>query len=121
MHELSIAEALVEQIRRYAPSGAILAKARVEIGPRRAVDDDALRFAWQALVANTDFEGAKLEIILHPWDLFCNKCKRHWTSMDPLERCSACGSEETQAGGSNDLRLLSIEVAPDFLPLPQRL
>ncbi|MGN6367737.1 MAG: hydrogenase maturation nickel metallochaperone HypA [Phycisphaerae bacterium] len=119
MHELSIAEALIEQVRRHAPPASRLSKARVEIGARRAVDEDALRFAWQALVANTEFDSVVLETRSLPWEIACLKCKRHWNSHDPLEVCSACGSEETRAVGSNDLRLLSIEVSPDFLPMAQ--
>jgi len=115
MHELSIAEALAEQVRRHIPAGMRVSRIRLEIGPRQAVEEDALRFAWQAVVKSSDLDTAVLEIVQLPWTLVCRQCNQSWTSIDPLQGCPGCGSEDTQAGGSSDLRLLSLDAAPDFV------
>jgi hypothetical protein len=38
------------------------------------------------------------------------KCHHKWSAIDPLGRCQSCGSDATRASGSDDLRLLSLEV-----------
>src|SRR5947207_155336 len=115
MHELSIAEALAEQVRRHIPAGMRLARIQLEIGPRQAVEEDSLRFAWQALVDASELDRAVLEIVQLPWTLVCRQCDKTWTSTDPLQGCPGCGSEDTHAAGSSDLRLLSLDVVPDFV------
>jgi hydrogenase nickel incorporation protein HypA/HybF len=116
MHELSITEALIEQIRRQTPAGMTVLKAKVEIGPRQSIEEDSLRFAWEALIAATDLKWASLDLVFLPWTITCFKCHHKWSALDPLERCKTCGSVATRADGSNDLRLLSLEVSPDPLP-----
>jgi hydrogenase nickel incorporation protein HypA/HybF len=117
MHELSITEALIEQINRRTPAGMHVLRARVEIGPRQSIDEDSLRFAWEALVPGTALNNAALDLDFLPWSVTCLKCHHKWNAIDPLQPCRTCGSDATQAGGSNDLRLLSLEVSPE----PQQL
>ena len=121
MHELSIAEALLDQVRSHVPPGDRLTSVSVEAGAAQAIDPSSLTFAWQALVANTPLQNAKLQITVLPWSLQCNTCRRSWSSPDPFERC-LCGSEDIAPKGSSDLRLLSIDVDVDesFAP-PQEL
>jgi len=111
MHELSIVEALINQVRRHAPAGGRVVAVRVEIGARQSIDEDSFRFAWGAMTASTELEGALLEAKVLPWRIECDQCGRIGAAADPLQRCGRCGSEQTRASGSDDLRLLSIEVA----------
>ena len=108
MHELSIAQALVEQVRRYTPAGSRATIVRVEAGPFQTVDPEALSMAWQVLAQDTELAGARLEATLLPYQLNCPACRRQWTSTDPFALCT-CGAE-AQPSGTSDLRLLSLEV-----------
>jgi hydrogenase nickel incorporation protein HypA/HybF len=108
MHETSIAQALIEQVRRHTPEGHVATVARVEAGPYQAINPQALEWAWQIITAETELAHTKLEYRGLPFDLSCARCGRKWTGTDPFELCS-CGAE-AQAAGSSDLRLVSLEV-----------
>jgi len=108
MHETSIAQALIEQVRRHTPAGHVAISARVEAGPYQAINPQALEWAWQIVAGETELAHTKLEYRGLPFDLSCISCGRKWTGADPFEPCT-CGSE-ARAAGSSDLRLVSLEV-----------
>lgn len=109
MHELSLAEALLHQVRRHMPVGAVLRTVRIEAGPALAIEPMAMRMAWQAVTADSPLSGAALELTVLPWRLHCGDCGRCWTGDDPLADC-ACGSAATTPEGDGRLSLLSLEV-----------
>ena len=111
MHELSIATALCDQVRRHTPAGSTATRIRIEAGPLQSIDPDALAFAWQSITDKTDLAASQLEITIHPWQLTCEKCRRAWTSPDMFDPCT-CGNEVTTPIGSNELRLVSLDVEP---------
>lgn len=110
MHELSLAEALLAQVRRHTPADHQATVIRVEAGPYQAINPQALAWAWEAVTAETELAQARLQYAALPFDMTCSGCGRTWTSTDPLEMCT-CGAL-SQAAGSSDLRLVSIEVEP---------
>ena len=110
MHELSLAEALLSQVRRHTPADHRATLIRVEAGPYQAIDPQALAWAWEALAAETELAHARLDFKALPFAMTCTGCGRTWTGTDPLELCS-CGSPP-QVTGTSDLRLVSMEVEP---------
>jgi hydrogenase nickel incorporation protein HypA/HybF len=76
VHELSIADALVEIACRHAAGRRIL-RVDVEVGHLRQVVPDALRFAFSLVAEGTPAQGARL--VLDP--------------VAPQGRCRACGME----------------------------
>ena len=113
MHELSIAEALIEQVRRHTPEGSRAFIVRVEAGPLQAIDPDALEMAWRSVTAGTELAQARLDFENLPYILLCPRCDHSWTSHDAFELCD-CGAE-ARAVGCTTLRLNSMEV--ESLPL----
>jgi hydrogenase nickel incorporation protein HypA/HybF len=114
MHETSIAQALMDQVRRHTPEGHAVTVVRVEAGPYQAINPQALDWAWQVVTEGTPLERAKLEFRGLPFSMTCASCGRTWTGTDPFEAC-ACGGE-ARAEGSADLRLVSLEVEPAGAP-----
>jgi len=114
MHEMSIADALLEQVRRHSPDGQRAVVLRVEAGALSSIDPEALQMAWQAVTTETELERCKLELTCLPFSLSCPKCGRVWTADDPFDQC-ACGNDAISVGsaaGNGDVRLLSMEVEP---------
>lgn len=62
MHELSIASAVVEQVRRHAPAGTTVRQVRLRIGPLRAIDPEAMALAWRAATIGTPFDASDLRL-----------------------------------------------------------
>ncbi len=114
MHETSIAEALIEQVRRHTPEGHRVALVRVEAGPYQAINPQALEWAWQIVTEGTDLANSILEFRGLSFSLICTQCGRTWTGADPFESCT-CGGE-ARSEGSADLRLVSLEVEPIEAP-----
>ncbi len=109
MHELSIADALLEQVRRHSPPGAALQAVRVRVGPMRGIDPEAMQYAWAAATAGAPESAAKLELECLPWALRCPDCGAQFTSADLYAAC-ACGSDTARPVGGDELCLVSIEV-----------
>ena len=113
MHELSIARMLIRMIQRHAPADAVVRGVRVEAGPMRAIEPEAMRLAWRAATADTPLHGAALDLCTLPFDLTCPACGRRWSADDLFETC-ACGCDRPRARGGDELILVSIDVhSPD--------
>ena len=108
MHETSIAEALIDQVRRHTPPGHYALIVRVEAGPYQAINPQALDWAWQIVTEGSELAQTKLEFRGLPFEYACARCGKTWTGSDPLALCP-CGNEP-KVSGSSDLRLVSLEV-----------
>lgn len=111
MHELSIAQALRRLVTQHTPSGAKVLRVHVQAGPLRAIEPQAMQWAWKAVTMDSNHEPPALELECLPWRLSCPGCGRWWTSQNPLEPCP-CGCGEIHPTGGNELTLVSIEVEP---------
>ncbi|MAE64193.1 MAG: hypothetical protein CMJ18_07940 [Phycisphaeraceae bacterium] len=114
MHELSIAEALTDQVRRHVPRVARVRSVHVVAGPMRAIEPDAMQWAWTAATQSTELAGAELELELRPWRLECPECHRGFESKEMFTPCP-CGCATTRLVDGDELTLQSIEVGDDPL------
>jgi hydrogenase nickel incorporation protein HypA/HybF len=109
MHELSIAQALMDLAVSHAPAGAVVRSLRICAGPLRGIDPEALRWAWSSVTAGHALHEAELDVQLLPWRLRCPRCAVEWTSDLPDSPCS-CGCDAAYPVGGDELRLDSLEV-----------
>jgi hydrogenase nickel incorporation protein HypA/HybF len=95
MHELSIADALLEIALRHA-AGRRIESVEVKVGHLRQVVPDALAFAWSLVAEGTAAEGAELVIEEVPAAGVCRGCgtESEWDAF-PLA-CRACGSVDVE-------------------------
>ncbi|QNN24058.1 hydrogenase maturation nickel metallochaperone HypA [Planctomycetales bacterium ZRK34] len=109
MHELSIANELLNVVNENTPPGARVVSLSVQAGAMQAIDADALQFAWQAVTQDDSLEGSRLEVELLPWRLECDQCDRVWESPEAFEPCT-CGNVRPKVTGSDELLLVSLDV-----------
>jgi hydrogenase nickel incorporation protein HypA/HybF len=111
MHELSIAQAIVDIATRHA-AGRRVAKVEVRVGHLRQVVPASLDFAFELVREGTVLDGAELEI----------------THVPAVGRCRDCGAERVMEGfplccarcGGLDLEVLAgEELVVDALELEQ--
>ena len=91
MHELSIAIAILDRAKAHLPPGALLERVHVVVGRLRAVDPDALQFAWRAALADA---GLASSIELD--DVYCDGDELKLTSIeveDVVKGATPCGSQ----------------------------
>jgi hydrogenase nickel incorporation protein HypA/HybF len=116
MHELSIAEALVDIVERHA-RGRRVVEVEVQVGALRQVVPDALSFAFALVCHGTVADGATLVLHEVPAAGRCARCGAE-SELDafPLT-CRACGSWELEVTRGEELRVeaLVCDEAPAML------
>ena len=109
MHELSIAEALVEIAERHARGRPVL-KVEVAVGHLRQVVPPALEFAWELVARGTALEGAELELREVPAAGSCRSCG----ADTPLPRfplqCPTCGGFDVEVTRGEELLVEALEL-----------
>lgn len=109
MHEFSIAEAILTQVRRYTPDDALVRDVSIRVGALRGLEPEALQMSWTAVIAGTSIDGATLTVDQRPWTITCSTCGRSWTSEVPFVDC-VCGNTTPAPTGGDELDLVSITV-----------
>lgn len=115
MHETGIAlEILHASTKVLADHGGTrLVRVKVAVGELSAVEPELLAYAWEAAVAGSPAEGAKLEVEFVPARQSCPNCgpvARQPGAWIPL--CLSCGSPLSVEGGT-ELDLLQVEFETD--------
>ena len=109
MHELSLAQSILELAKQHVPPGNSLRGVRVAAGPLRGIDPLCMQAAFNAVARQRLLHGVKLELQNLPWSIRCDDCQRSWETDDLPESC-ACGSKRVRPVGGDELQLVSIEV-----------
>ena len=114
MHELSIAEAVVDVVTRNA-AGRRVHAVDVKVGHLRQVVPDALEFAFELLVSGTPLEGAELRIEQVPAAGVCSTCgARSRFDSFPLA-CQICGSLDIELFAGEELIVDALELDEDLV------
>jgi hydrogenase nickel incorporation protein HypA/HybF len=115
MHELSIAQALVEQVEAVAAKEQASRVARVSIvvGALSGVDPEALRAAFPLVAEGTVAGGAELEIEQVAARVSCRVCGRESAAEGFFMVCGACGSKDVELSAGRELNFKSVELVVD--------
>lgn len=117
MHELSIAQALVEQVDEALSraGGGRALRVTVKVGALSGVDGDALDMAFPVAAEQTACAGAELLIELIPAAAHCGDCGRDCEPPFPFLACEHCGSQNVAVTAGRELTLSSIEISTDLI------
>jgi hydrogenase nickel incorporation protein HypA/HybF len=109
MHELSIAEELLEIIETRAQGAGIgrVERITLRIGEYSGIMPEALEFAFSVLSRGRITEGAEIEIQMIAPEYVCRQCGR--TEANPQEGCSGCGSSDLTLQRGSELSIVSFE------------
>ena len=94
MHELSIADALLEIALRHA-DGRRIESVEVKVGHLRQVVPDALMFAFALVAEGTEAEGAELLLEEVPAAGVCRACGAE-TELEGFPFACACGGLDVE-------------------------
>lgn len=108
MHELSIAQRLVEiAVDHAASAGAqTVQRITIKLGVLSCVHKTALQSGFKWLAAGTLLEGAQLEIIDVPLRIHCPRCDRH-LELPGIQslRCPHCQFPADEVLQGNELEI----------------
>lgn len=112
MHELAVAQALVEQVdavirQHHAASASLI---RVRIGPLAGVVPELLGSAFPLAAAGTRMERAVLDLVSAPIKVRCQTCDAETEATMNRLVCGACGDWHTQIISGDELLLESVEL-----------
>jgi hydrogenase nickel incorporation protein HypA/HybF len=120
MHELSLAESLIEQVERAVndAGGGHVTALHLRLGALSGVDADALRFGFDVAAQGTLLDGAALVIEPVPVVIHCPACGADVTLPDIQHfRCPRCGTPSADVRQGHDLTIETVEVL-DEAPCP---
>ena len=109
MHELSIAEAVVDIAVRHAEARPVSA-VELRVGHLRQVVPSALEFAFELVAQGTVLEGAELRIEEVPAAGECRACGAETVLPDFPLCCRACGSFDVEVTAGEELLVESLEL-----------
>ena len=112
MHELGIMTGVVdvvEQSAHEAQADKVL-KVTLSVGTMTEAMEDALRFAYEALVEGTFAQDSELEIIMVQPRSICEDCGLEYEHDRFHMSCPTCGSFSTKLLAGKELQIDSIEV-----------
>jgi hydrogenase nickel incorporation protein HypA/HybF len=109
VHELSIAEAVVEIALRHA-NGRPVHKVELKVGHLRQVVPSALEFAFELLSNGTPLEGAELSIESVPARGRCRSCAVETTMTTFPLQCEGCGGMDLELEAGEELLVDALEL-----------
>ena len=112
MHEMSIAQSLIDIVRdeMLKHDAKSLRSVRLNVGQMTAIVPDALSFCFQVITDGTEMEGARLIMEIIPLMGYCSECEEEFEIKDYAFLCPSCGSTKINTIGGQDLSIVEIEV-----------
>jgi hydrogenase nickel incorporation protein HypA/HybF len=109
MHELALADAVLEIAREHA-RGRRVTSVAVRVGRLRQVVPEALEFSFEVLAAGTNVEGAALEIEQVPVRVECSRCGGASGAEEFPLACERCGNLDVAVVAGDELYVEALEL-----------
>lgn len=116
MHELSICQALLDQVERIAQEHGASRVERIllQVGPLSGVEPLLLQHAYPLAAAGTVAEDATLVIEPAPVRVRCSDCGSECDAAPNRLLCAACGGWRTRLISGDQMLLAKLELTiPD--------
>ncbi|HUU85815.1 MAG TPA: hydrogenase maturation nickel metallochaperone HypA [Phycisphaerae bacterium] len=110
MHELSIAEGLIDRVSAAARGhcASRVTEVTVSVGVMRLVVPEALQIAFGAVAEGTMAEGAELQIVEQTAKAVCNRCGGAFEPDIGCYLCPSCGLADVRITAGNEIILESV-------------
>lgn len=112
MHELSICQALLEQVADVAMSrnARCVERITIEVGPLAGVDPMLLARAFEIARAGTCASDATLRIESIAVNVLCHLCGARSEAAPNRLLCAECGAYQTRVVAGDEMRLRQVEL-----------
>lgn len=112
MHELAIANSIVKTVVRESEKNGYKSVIAVglRIGALTDIVPEALEFGFNAIVAGTPLDGARLEIEHIPVKGVCEECHRPFEVHNFVFVCPECGASNIKLEQGQELDITYIEI-----------
>jgi len=112
MHELSIAQSIIEIIEQHVSPDEqpAVREVKIRVGALAGVIPDSLEFCYSAITANTSLQHSHLFIENVPLMIQCKACGRMFESGLGIVQCPTCEGYETEMISGTELHVVEIEM-----------
>jgi hydrogenase nickel incorporation protein HypA/HybF len=112
MHEMAIAESLIELIEAEARRDGFTRVRRVGVtlGALGHVEPAALLFCFDAVARGTIADGARLSVETVAGAGWCPRCRQEVAIAQRYDLCPLCGNSHVELRAGDELRLTELEV-----------
>ncbi len=107
MHEVSIAESILDLLERRIGAVRKLSEVELRVGPLSGVSADALLFCFGPVARERGFGDPSLRIERTEVEVRCEACGSTVRVDDPVDPCPRCGSWKRTILGGDELDLLA--------------
>ena len=110
MHETMVAESVLLAISAKAAELNLKPiSAKISCGQLNPINDEVLKFAFEAAARGTVCEGLKLQVVHIPLKATCKRCGKDFDFDIYSPTCANCKSEDFEIGPDAPLLLEEIE------------
>jgi len=111
MHELSLCQALIDQVEGIARehNATAVRLIKLQLGPLSGAEAPLLKHAYPIAAAGSVAEAAELVIEPMPIRVHCNSCGAESDATINRLLCGSCGDYHTQLISGDELVLASLE------------
>lgn len=112
MHELSIAQNILEIIQQHVPEEHLrdVRNVKLKVGVLAGVVPESLQFSYNAITTDTPLASSNIEIDLVPFVLFCRSCETTSSNEIGFVVCGKCGSSNTKILSGTELNVIEFEL-----------
>jgi hydrogenase nickel incorporation protein HypA/HybF len=112
MHELAIAQSIVDVVEAWATecNATRVKGVRLQIGEASGVMTDSLSFCFEMLTSfDPVLAGAQLSIDVMPHCARCRHCAKEFAITNFVARCPTCGEWTNEIISGTELQVLDME------------
>lgn len=115
MHEMGIAQNILEIVQQAVPEeqSAAVKRIRIRAGQLSGVVPESLHFCFSVIVAETKMKDADLEIEQVPTLARCRDCMHQFQMEDLAFICPSCQSTNLELISGKELEVVDIELAEE--------
>jgi hydrogenase nickel incorporation protein HypA/HybF len=112
MHELSVCQALIDQVERVARDNGArrVMSIVVSVGPLSGIEPQLLEHAYPLAAAGTMAENAELVVETVPVKVRCRTCHTETEAAPNRLVCAVCNDWQVDVTGGEEMLLLRVEV-----------
>jgi hydrogenase nickel incorporation protein HypA/HybF len=112
MHELSIAQNIIEMIQQHIPESEWkhVTAVRLKIGTVAGIVPDSLDFSFHAITSESAFRKTRLIIERIPFRVQCHTCNTITENEDGFALCTECESTDVKVLSGTELQVAEIEM-----------
>ena len=112
MHEVSIAQEIIDIVRNYLPDDkdTSVKSVKVAIGEFSSIHAESLKFGYKVLTKDTNLQNSFLNIENIPLTVKCHECGAESILGEPLFFCPDCSGSKVEIISGTEMKVVEIEI-----------